>query len=167
MNTANMQQVIDASKDEQFSGQQEIRQFLTFIMDDEEYGIDILSVQEIRGWECTTVIPNAPDFVRGVLNLRGTIVPIIDLRSRFNLHAIEYGATTVIIVVKVERNDGDKVMGIVVDAVSDVYSIAFNQAKPMPKVGDGANDRFLDGLVTVGEKMVVLLNLNQTLDLTN
>ncbi|WP_411020783.1 chemotaxis protein CheW, partial [Salmonella sp. ZJHZ21_0185] len=96
-------------------------QFLTFIMADEEYGVDILTVQEIRSWEEITEIPNAPDYLKGVINLRGTIVPILDLRLRFGLAMIDYGPLTVVIVVKVIFEQNSKIMGMVVDAVSDVY----------------------------------------------
>ncbi|MFT7566222.1 MAG: purine-binding chemotaxis protein CheW, partial [Pseudoalteromonas distincta] len=104
--------------------QQGVKQFLTFIMADEEYGVDILTVQEIRSWEEITVLPNAPEFVKGVINLRGTIVPIIDLRLRFGLPSVDYGPLTVVIVVKIEFELGSKIIGVAVDAVSDVYSIA-------------------------------------------
>ena len=99
-------------------------QFLTFILSDEEYGVDILRVQEIKGWDSVTNIPNTPKYVRGVINLRGTIVPIIDLRIRFSMEQREYGPTTVVIVLKVMSGDNDsRIMGIVVDGVSDVYNI--------------------------------------------
>ncbi len=144
---------------------QDMQQFLTFMMADEEYGVDILTVQEIRGWEAITAIPNAPAYVQGAINLRGTIVPIIDLRLRFGLKQADYGAVTVVIVVKVELNHGVKVMGLVVDAVSDVYSIDWQQAKDVPDVTQRENSEFVDGLVNVGEKMVVLLNLGRVLSL--
>ena len=145
--------------------QEDIQQFLTFIMDDEEYGVDILTVQEIRGWEEITAIPNAPVFVKGAINLRGTIVPIIDLRLRFGLSSVKYGPLTVIIVVKVELKVGSKIMGLVVDAVSDVYSIGQQQAKDVPDISKSDNAEFVHGLVNVGEKMVVLLHLEKVLNL--
>lgn len=142
---------------------QGVRQFLTFIMADEEYGVDILTVQEIRSWEEITVLPNAPDYVKGVINLRGTIVPILDLRLRFGLPSIEYGPLTVVIVVKVDFEQGSKIMGVVVDAVSDVYSIAEEDAKTVPNFTDSDNSEFVSGLVNVGEKMVALLDLKKTM----
>lgn len=145
--------------------QEDIQQFLTFIMDEEEYGVDILTVQEIRGWEEITAIPNAPVFVKGAINLRGTIVPIIDLRLRFGLTSVKYGPLTVIIVVKVELKVGSKIMGLVVDAVSDVYSIGQQQAKGLPDISKSDNAEFVHGLVNVGEKMVVLLHLERVLNL--
>ena len=144
-----------------------IRQFLTFIMDEEEYGVDILTVQEIRGWEEITTIPNSPRYVKGAINLRGTIVPIIDLRLRFGLKVADYGPLTVVIVVKVELAQGSKIMGLVVDAVSDVYSIAEEQATDVPDINRSDNAEFVHGLVNVGEKMVVLLKLERVLNLTH
>lgn len=138
-------------------------QYLTFIMDDEEYGVDILSVQEIRGWEMATPIPNAPAHVKGVINLRGTIVPLVDLRQRFGIASTEYGSLTVVIVLKVTKNDKERVMGIVVDAVSDVYSFSQAMMKEAPDLGDRAGNRFLKGLATIEDKMVILLDINELL----
>jgi len=138
-------------------------QFLTFIMAGEEYGVDILSVQEIRGWENTTPIPNAPSYVKGVVNLRGTIVPVADLRLRFGLDSVEYGPTTVVIVLRIEAARGARVMGIVVDAVSDVYTIGAQQIRPAPDLGDHINTAYIRGLVNVDGKMVILLDMNELL----
>jgi purine-binding chemotaxis protein CheW len=147
-------------------GQQDENQYLTFMMAGEEYGMDILAVQEIRGWEDATVIPNAPTFVKGAINLRGTIVPIVDLRLRFGIDSVAYSPLTVVIVVSVEIKDKHKVMGLVVDAVSDVYSISEETAKDVPDFQDSDNAQYVHGLVNVGEKMVVLLNLARVLDLS-
>lgn len=147
-------------------GQQDENQYLTFMMAGEEYGMDILAVQEIRGWEDATVIPNAPTFVKGAINLRGTIVPIVDLRLRFGIDSVAYSPLTVVIVVSVEIKDQHKVMGLVVDAVSDVYSISEETAKDVPDFQDSDNAQYVHGLVNVGEKMVVLLNLARVLDLS-
>lgn len=138
-------------------------QYLTFFMDNEEYGIDILSIQEIRGFDATTAIPNSPDFIQGVMNLRGTIVPIVDLRLRFGLEQIPYGDITVVIVVKTKLDEGEKIIGMVVDSVSDVYSVNHNESTRAPDVGEADNREFLKGLVNVGEKMVVLLDLKKIL----
>lgn len=138
-------------------------QYLTFIMDDEEYGVDILCVQEIRGWEPTTPLPNAPTHIKGVINLRGTIVPIVDLRQCFGLKAIEYSAVTVVIVLKVKTTEGSRVMGIVVDAVSDVYTLAREDMRSAPDLGSSINTDFIEGLVSVEEKMVILLNIDKLL----
>lgn len=140
-------------------------QYLTFIMADEEYGVDILSVQEIRGWEDATPIPNSPDFVKGVINLRGTIVPIIDLRLRFGLSQVDYGPMTVVIVLKVTTDSGTKVIGIVVDAVSDVYSLTSDEMRQPPDLGDQVNTTFIKGLASVEGKMVILLNIDVLLNL--
>jgi purine-binding chemotaxis protein CheW len=138
-------------------------QFLTFIMAGEEYGVDILSVQEIRGWENATPIPNSPTHVKGVINLRGTIVPIVDLRTKFGMKSVDYGPLTVVIVLKVETAKGSKVMGIVVDAVSDVYNLSREELKEAPDLGDKVNTAFLKGLVNVQGKMVILLDIDKLL----
>ncbi|MDH5446344.1 MAG: chemotaxis protein CheW [Gammaproteobacteria bacterium] len=136
-------------------------QFLTFMLAGEEYGVDILRVQEIKGWDTVTKIPNTPEYIRGVINLRGTIVPIIDLRLRFNLEQLDYGVTTVVIVVKVV-SDGEKerTMGIVVDAVSDVYNISSDDFKEAPDFGTAVDTDYVKGLSTVNEKMVILLDID-------
>ncbi len=139
-------------------------QYLTFIMDREEYGVDILSVQEIRGWESVTPLPNAPKHVRGVINLRGTIVPLIDLRLRFGLPAVEYNQTTVVIVLKVPNRSGkSSVMGIVVDAVSDVYSLGRDALREAPDLGENVNTDYIKGLANVKGKMVILLEISKFL----
>ncbi len=139
-------------------------QYLTFVMDDEEYGVDILSVQEIRGWEKTTKIPNSPAYLKGVINLRGTIVPIVDLRVKFSLEDVEYTAITVVIVLKIAFESGDRTVGIVVDAVSDVYSIDENSISDSPDVSGHANNQFICGLANVNDKMVIILELSKLLD---
>jgi purine-binding chemotaxis protein CheW len=142
-------------------------QYLTFFLAGEEYGVDILRVQEIRGWTTATQIPNMPDFIKGVINLRGTIVPVIDLRRRFNMDAASYSATTVVIVLKVVSDKGDRVMGIVVDAVSDVYNVAADGIKPAPDFGHAISTDFLKGLATVNEKMVIVLDIDTLLNVTD
>lgn len=138
-------------------------QYLTFILAGEEYGVDILQVQEIKGWDNVTKIPNAPLYIKGVMNLRGAIVPIIDLRQRFNLENLEYGLMTVVIVLKVTSDGRERTMGIVVDAVSDVYDIAKDDIKPPPDFGDSISIEFLKGLATVDKKMVMILDINHLL----
>lgn len=139
------------------------QQYLTFIMAGEEYGVDILAVQEIRGWEESTLIPNSPDYIKGVINLRGTIVPIMDLRSRFGLENVEYSPVTVVIILKVEGQNGDRVMGIVVDAVSDVYTISESETRRTPELTEDKNSVFIKGLVNVNDKMIILLNVESLL----
>ncbi len=141
----------------------ETDQFLTFIVAGEEYGVDILCVQEIRGWESATPIPNAPSHIKGVINLRGTIVPIIDLRQCFGMKSIEYTPITVVIVLKVMTDQGERVIGIVVDAVSDVYALAEKDMRPAPDIGNSLNTEFIKGLVNVDNKMVILLDIDKLL----
>ncbi|MCP4004678.1 MAG: chemotaxis protein CheW [bacterium] len=138
-------------------------QYLTFMLAGEEYGVDILRVQEIRGWEKAAKIPNTPSYVRGVINLRGTIVPIIDLRHRFGLEEVEYGRTTVVVVLRVEDGEEHRVMGVVVDAVSDVYNIGSEHMKPAPDFGMGMKSEFARGLATMDEKMIIVLDIDMIL----
>ncbi len=132
-------------------------QQLTFALASEEYGVDILSVREIRGWSNVTRIPQTPEFVLGVLNLRGAIVPVMDLRLRFGLQRDSYDATTVTIVVAV----GERLFGIVVDAVSDVLDCTTSDVKDMPDMGVAVDTKFLKGLVSHGERMVMLLDVEK------
>ncbi len=139
-------------------------QYLTFILSGEEYGVDILRVQEIKEWDSVTPLPNAPSSVKGVINLRGTIVPIIDLRQRFNLESIDYGMTTVIIVLEVRHNGGSRIMGMVVDAVSDVYNVTAEIMKPPPKFGCSMETDVVRGLATMSEKMIIVLDVDRLLN---
>ena len=139
-------------------------QFLSFTLGDEDYGVNILRVQEIRGWEEVREIPKTPDYIKGVLNLRSTVVPIIDLRIRFGFEKVEYKATTVIIVLAVEKDDGSHVMGVVVDAVSDVLNIEPDNIKDAPNFGAKVNTKFMNGMVMVNERMVILLNVDKLLE---
>lgn len=147
------------------SGIEDSDQYLTFIMANEEYGVDILCVQEIRGWESATPLPNAPPHIKGVINLRGTIVPLVDLRQCFGMTAIEYTAVTVVIVLKVDTEKGSRIMGIVVDAVSDVYSLTDTEMKQAPDLGDAVNTDYIRGLVNVDGKMVILLEIDRLLNM--
>lgn len=139
-------------------------QFLTFMLAGEEYGVDILRVQEIKGWDAVTNIPNTPEYIRGVINLRGTIVPIVDLRLRFNMDKMEYGPTTVVIVLKVMSDEKSRIMGIVVDGVSDVYNIPSEEIREAPDFGSGIDTDFVMGLASVEEKMVILLDIDHMLN---
>jgi purine-binding chemotaxis protein CheW len=136
-----------------------VNQFLTFSLGQEEYGIDILKVQEIRGYSAVTHIPNAPPHVRGIMNLRGTVVPVVDLRAKFGMEAAEYGKFTVIIVVMV----GEKIAGLVVDAVSDVLNINQADVRPAPDLGAHCDTRFISGVVSVAEKLAVLVDIDRLL----
>lgn len=136
-------------------------QVLTFVLGNETYGVDILRVQEIRGWSAVTKIPQAPAHVLGVLNLRGSIVPIVDLRMRFALESVEYTPVTVIIVVSVVTSSGRRDFGVVVDGVSDVVDVNSAEIKPAPELGARAATDYLLGLVSVAERMVVLLDIDR------
>ncbi|HYX64144.1 MAG TPA: chemotaxis protein CheW [Burkholderiales bacterium] len=133
------------------------REFLTFRLGAEEYGIDILKAQEIRGWETPTAIANTPAFIKGVINLRGTIVPIIDMRIKFGLGEPKYDAFTVVIILTVAR----RVLGIVVDAVSDVITLSPEQMRAAPEFGGQLDTRFITGLGTVGERMLILVDIER------
>ena len=136
-------------------------QVLTFVLGNETYGVDILRVQEIRGWSAVTKIPHAPSHVLGVLNLRGSIVPIVDLRMRFSLDRAEYTTVTVIIVVSVMSAAGRRDFGVVVDGVSDVVDVNTEEVKAAPDLGaKGATD-YIRGLVPVSDRMVVLLDIDR------
>lgn len=136
-------------------------QVLTFTLGNETYGVDILRVQEIRGWSPVTRIPQSPPHVLGVLNLRGSIVPIVDLRMRFNLERAEYTPLTVIIVLSVESPVGRRDFGVVVDGVSDVIDVAREDVKPAPELGAQVNTEFIEGLAAVSGRMLMLLDIDQ------
>lgn len=142
-------------------------QYLTFLLGDEEYGVDILRVQEIRGWDSVTSIPNAPAFIKGVINLRGTIVSILDLRERFGIESVEYNDLTVVVVLRVKGEEGDKdrIMGIVVDAVSEVYHIGEDELKDAPDLGYAVNMNYMKGMATIDEKMIIVLDIDQLMSL--
>ena len=139
-------------------------QFLSFFLDDEEYAIDILRLQELRGLVPVTRVPDMPDYLKGVLNLRGAIIPVVDLRKRFSLAEVEYGPTTVVIVIKLVSNDVERVMGIIVDAVAETY--IFNQAEiqPSPQVGGSINSDFITGLVAQDDRMIVLMDIDMLMN---
>jgi len=135
-------------------------QYLTFKLADQDYGIEILEVQEIKGWSQVTPLPNSPEYIKGVLNLRGTIVPVIDLRLRFHLETAEYDSFTVIVVVNV----GGRLAGLVVDSVSDVISLNNDQRCDTPEFEGQINRQFIEGLGQVGEKLFILLNAEKLVD---
>ena len=130
-------------------------EFLTFRLGGEEYGIDILKVQEIRSYEPPTRIANAPAFIKGVVNLRGVIVPIVDLRLRLGCESAEYSALTVVIVLNVKG----RVVGAVVDSVSDVLELARDTIKPAPEMASAVDARFITGIGSVGERMLILMDI--------
>ena len=130
-------------------------EFLTFTLGGEEYGIDILKVQEIRGYDAVTKIANSPPSIKGVINLRGAIVPIVDLRIKFNLGEPTYDQFTVVIILNV----ANRVMGIVVDGVSDVIALTAEQLKPAPEFGTSLDTQYIMGLGTVEERMIIVVDI--------
>lgn len=135
------------------------QEFLTFTLGPEEYAIDILRVQEIRGYDQVTPLAGTPPFIKGVINLRGAIVPIVDLRIRFALPEARYDAFTVVIILNVEH----RVIGIVVDSVSDVVALEGSQIKPPPEFGGDMDTRYLMGLAALEERMLILVNIEKLL----
>lgn len=133
------------------------REYLTFRLDQEEYGIDILKVQEIRGYEPPTRIANAPKFIKGVVNLRGTIVPIVDMRLKFDCTQAEYNSFTVVIILNLRH----RVVGIVVDSVSDVMELAPDSIRSAPEIESVIDNDCILGLGSIGERMLILLDIEK------
>jgi purine-binding chemotaxis protein CheW len=134
-------------------------EFLAFILGDENYGIDILKVQEIRGYEAVTKIANTPDFIKGVINLRGVIVPVVDMRIKFHLGSVEYNQFTVVIVLNV----GGRVIGMVVDGVSDVIELTPEQIHPAPELGNSIDMQYIIGLGSIEERLIILLDIEKVM----
>ena len=132
-------------------------EFLTFTLGKEEYGIDILKVQEIRGYDAVTAIANTPEFIKGVINLRGIIVPIVDMRIKYNLGKVEYDQFTVVIILNV----ANRVVGMVVDGVSDVITLTPDQIKAAPEFGSAIDTQYVMGLGTVDERMLILVDIER------
>lgn len=142
---------------------QSTNEFLTFRLGGEEYGMDILKVQEIRGYDAITQIANAPEFIKGVVNLRGIIVPIVDMRIKFELGEAEYDQFTVVIILNVVG----RVMGVVVDGVSDVLSLGQDQMRPTPEFGSVIDTEYIMGLGTVDERMLILVDIEKLMGSTD
>ncbi|OGU17846.1 MAG: chemotaxis protein CheW [Geobacteraceae bacterium GWC2_53_11] len=132
-------------------------EYLTFTLGKEEYAMDILKVQEIRGYDSVTHIANSPDFMKGVINLRGVIVPIIDMRIKFNLDNVAYDEFTVVIIINVLG----RVIGMVVDGVSDVVTLQSDQIKPAPEFGSSINAEYITGIGTVNNQMLILVDIER------
>jgi len=132
-------------------------EFLTFTLGQEEYGVDILKVQEIRGYDTVTRIPDTPDFLKGVINLRGTIVPVVDLRIKFRLERAEYNSFTVMIILNIAR----RVVGMVVDGVSDVLQLTPDQIRPPPEFGGALDTQYITGLGTLDNRMLILVDIER------
>lgn len=135
------------------------REFLTFRLGAEEYGVDILKVQEIRGYDAVTRIPDTPDFIKGVVNLRGAIVPVVDLRIKLRLGSAEYNSFTVMVVLNLAR----RIVGVVVDSVSDVIQLEPEQLHAAPEFGTQVDTRFISGLGTIDQRMLILLDIEKLL----
>ena len=130
-------------------------EFLTFVLGDENYALDIMTVKEIRGYEAVTKIANAPEFIKGVINLRGDIVPIVDLRIKFDVGEATYNEFTIVIMLNV----GDRIVGIVVDEVSDVIKVDESEIKPPPEFGVAFDSSYLLGLAPIDDLMIILVNI--------
>jgi purine-binding chemotaxis protein CheW len=138
---------------------EETREVLVFVLGKEEYGVDILKVQEIRGYEKVTPIPSAPDYLKGVVNLRGVIAPVIDMRVKFRFAEVRYDSFTVVVILRI----AGRVIGIVVDGVSDVVRFTESEVKPAPQLGALVDGSFLDGVATRDERMVLLVDIEKLL----
>lgn len=138
----------------------EANQYLTFLLDNEEYGLELLSIQEIRGYTPATPIPNVLPYVHGVINLRGKVLPIIDLHIRFGMSAVEYDKFTVIII----TNVGSRVIGLLVDAISDVLEVRPETMRPAPDLGNAVDTHFIHGIFQCKDKLALALNLEKLLD---
>jgi len=134
-----------------------VQEYLTFTLGAEEYAIDILRVQEIRGYDAVTTIANSPEFIKGVINLRGTIVPIVDMRIKFKVGKVEYTPFTVVIILNV----GNRVVGMVVDSVSDVIALEPGQIRPAPEFSSSVDTAFILGLGTVAERMLIVVDIEK------
>ena len=139
------------------AGERQQRELLTFTLGTESYGIDILKVQEIRGYEEPTRIANAPGFIKGVVNLRGHIVPIVDLRVKLGVGDPRYDASTVVIILNILR----RVVGVVVDGVSDVVAIPHEAVKPAPEFGAALETEYILGLATLGEELLIVVDIER------
>jgi len=142
------------------------QQYLTFMMGKDEYGVDILSVQEIHCWTEPRPMPNTPEFIRGVIDWRGTIVPIIDLRVRFQYPEATYTSTTVVIILRTTLSSGqDCIIGIVVDAVADVYDVKASELRKSPSLGSKIDTKYIKGMTKIEESMIIILDLAKLIDL--
>jgi purine-binding chemotaxis protein CheW len=135
----------------------ERQEYLTFTLGTEEYCIDILKVQEIRGYDAVTSIANTPDFIKGVVNLRGNIVPIVDLRIKFQLPNVLYDSTTIVVILNISK----KMIGVVVDSVSDVIAVSAAQVKVAPRFGATINTEFIAGMATVDDRMLIVVDIEK------
>lgn len=155
-----MNMVVEEVESKSSQGGSVAGEFLTFVLGTESYGLEILKVQEIRGYDAVTQIANTPAFIKGVINLRGKIVPIVDLRLKFNLGKVEYNEFTVVIIL----NLNGRVVGIVVDGVSDVMELMDKHIRAVPDIVASIDTKYITGLATVGEKMFILVDIEQLMN---
>jgi purine-binding chemotaxis protein CheW len=137
------------------------RQYLSFFLGGQEYATDILRVQEIKGWDTVTRVPYSPNYILGVINLRGAIVPVVDLRVRLALESAPFDSATVVIVVRVAGARGERIVGLVVDAVSDVYSFSAENIQPPPEAVGSLDQMFVLGLAKLEDKLVIILDIER------
>lgn len=135
------------------------RQYLTFLLQEQEYGLELLTIKEIQGYTPVTPIPNVPHYVRGVMNLRGTVLPVVDLRMRFGLPLRDYDKFTVVLIAMISG----KMVGLLVDAVSDVLTVESDQLRPAPDFGPEVDSRFIDSVFQTHDRLAVVLNLDRLL----
>ena len=145
--------------------QDQSSQYLTFMLGGEEYGVNILSVQEIKSGEETTRIPKTPSYIKGVMNLRGAIVPVVDLRERFSIKAAETQDMTVVVILNVVAEDRSRLVGAIVDDVSDVYVLSDQQIRPTPDFGSAINTEFINGIATLEDHIIIVLNSDKLFSL--
>ncbi len=162
-----MQETITKSAEQSRHHKEQVNvsQYLSFTLDNEEYGVDILRVQEIRSWEPVSRIPNVPNYEKGVVNLRGSIVPIIDLREKLGIKFTDYTPLTVVVVLQTNDNNKTRTMGVVVDSVSDVINLDKTKIQDAPDFGAKVSNEFINGLVSVNDRMVILLDVDKLLKL--
>ena len=142
-------------------------QLLTFVVAGEEFGVDILRVQEIRGWSRPMPLPRTPPYIRGVINIRGDIVPIADLRERLGIESLTPGPTTVIVVVRVEHGQRNRTMGFVVDAMSDVTTVENESVKPPPELAETTTTSMASGIALVEQRMITILDVDRVFPTPN
>ncbi|MEQ9616793.1 MAG: chemotaxis protein CheW [Phycisphaerales bacterium] len=157
--------VIESFKNNQSKGNDaNANKYLSFVLGKEEYSVEILKVREIIGIIDVTPLPQTPDYIKGVINLRGKIIPVVELRTRFGIESVEYTDATCIIVVEVESTDGEQLhMGVIVDTVSEVLSIGANDLEPAPKFATAVNTDYILGIGKVKGKTIILLDINKVL----
>lgn len=143
------------------SSREALEQYVSFTLGTEHYGAAINRIQEIKGWDTVTRVPYTPPYLLGVLNLRGAIVPVIDLRIRFGLEQVPYDSSTVIVVVRVPTERGERTAGVVVDAVNEVHHVAVAEIQPPPTLPGNVDQVFINGIVQIGERLVMLLDIGK------